>query len=219
MTLHCLWRAIAVGCLGLLFGVANPASAQPRDLTIDEIFDPVRRVDFDGDPPRGLVWLDDDRYLERAEGSDASTPLVTVDAETGQREPFFDVELMESALAAFPGIGNDDARRLARRGSHLMNPGRTAFLVELSNDIYHYDLGSGRVSRLTRSPELEEHLSFSPDGQFVAFIRDHDLYLVDVDHRREYPLTTDGSDVVRNGLLDWVYQEEIYTYFKDKLYD
>ena len=210
MAFHRLSRAIGVGCFGLLFGVANPTLGQPRDLTIDEIFDPVRRVDFDGDLPRGLVWLDDNHYLESAERSDGDTPLVTVDAETGQREPFFDVELMESALAAFPGIGTDDAGRLARRGSYLMNPGRTALLIEFSNDIYHYDLGSGRVSRLTRSPELEEYLSFSPDGQFVAFIRDHDLYLVDVDHRREYPLTNDGNEVVRNGLLDWVYQEEIY---------
>ena len=210
MTFHRLWRAIAVGCVGLLFGMANPTFGQLRDLTIDEIFDPVRRVNFDGAPPQDLVWLDDDRYLERAERSTADRPLLMVDAASGQREPFFDVELMEAALAAFPGIGADDARRLARRGSHLMNPGRTALLIELSNDLNHYDLGSGRVSRLTRSPELEEHLSFSPDGQFVAFIRDHDLYLVDVDHRREHPLTNDGSDVVGNGLLDWVYQEEIY---------
>ena len=210
MTIHRLWPAIAAGCCGLLFGVAHPTEGQPRDLTIDEIFDPQRRVDFDGDPPQGLAWLDDDHYLERANRPDANPPLLTVDAGTGQREPFFDVELMESTLAAFPGIGADDARGLSRRGDHLMNPGRTALLVELTNDLYHYDLGSGRVSRLTRSPEPEEHPSFSPDGRFVAFIRDHDLFLVDVDHRRDYALTNDGSDTVRNGLLDWVYQEEIY---------
>ncbi len=210
MSSHRLWRAIVVGCFGLLFCVPHPASGQSRDLTLDEIFDPQRRVDFDGDPPQGLVWLDDGHYLERAGRSDAGVPLFTVNAETGQREPFFDADVMEAALAAFPGIGTDDARDLSRQGSHLMNPDRTALLVELTNDLYHYDLGSGRVSRLTRSPEPEEHPSFSPDGRFVAFIRYHDLYLVEVDRRREYPLTTDGSDAVRNGLLDWVYQEEIY---------
>ena len=210
MTIHRLWRAIVVGCFGLLLSIAHPASGQSRDLTLDEIFDPQRRVDFDGDPPQGLVWLDDDRYLERTDRSGADAPLFSVDARTGQREPFFDAALMEAALAAFPGIGADAARDVSRRRSHLMNPGRTALLFELTNDLYHYDVDSGRVSRLTRSPEPEEHLSFSPDGRFVAFIRDHDLHLVDVDHRRESPLTHDGSDVVRNGLLDWVYQEEIY---------
>ena len=210
MTIHRLWRAIVVGSFGLLLSMAHPASGQSRDLTIDEIFDPQRRVDFDGDPPQGLVWLDDDRYLERADRSGADAPLFSVDARTGQREPFFDAALMEAALAAFPGIGADTARVVSRRRSHLMNPGQTALLFELTNDLYHYDVDSGRVSRLTRSPEPEEHLSFSPDGRFVAFIRDHDLHLVDVDHRRESPLTHDGSDVVRNGLLDWVYQEEIY---------
>jgi len=210
MTIHRLWRATIAGCFGLFFVIAHPASGQPRDLTIDEIFDPQRRVDFDGNPPRELVWLDDDRYLERVDRSAANAPLVSVDARTGQREPLFDVALMEAALAAFPEIGPNDARILSRRSSHLMNPGRTALLFDFANDLYHYDVGTRRVSRLTRSPEPEEHLSFSPDGRFVAFIRNHDLHLVDIDHRHEYPVTHDGSDVVRNGLLDWVYQEEIY---------
>ena len=210
MTIHRRWPVVAIGCLGLLLCVTQPTSGQTRDLTIDEIFDPVRRVDFDGDPPQGLVWLDDEHYLERANRSNAGAPLFMVDAGTGQRAPFFDAERMEAALSNFPGIGADDARDLSRRGSHLMNSGRTALLFELTNDLYHYDLGSGGVSRLTRSPEAEEQPSFSPDGRFVAFIRDHDLYVVAVDHRREYPLTDDGSDAVRNGLLDWVYQEEIY---------
>lgn len=210
MTIHRLWRTTIAGCFCLFFVIAHPASGQPRDLTIDEIFDPQRRVDFDGNPPRELVWLDDDRYLERVGQSAANGPLVSVDTRTGQREPLFDVAVMEAALAAFPEIGPEDARVLSRRSSHLMNPGRTALLFEFSNDLYHYDVGTRHVSRLTRSPEPEEHLSFSPDGRFVAFIRNHDLHLVDIDHRHEYPVTHDGSDVVRNGLLDWVYQEEIY---------
>ena len=213
MTIHRLWRGFTFGCVGVgvLFCVAHPAAGQQRNLTIDEIFDPQQRVDFDGRPPRGLVWLDNDQYLERAHRSDAGeSPLVRVDAATAQREPFFDRALMEAALSAFPGIGADDASELSRQATHLMDPARTAILVEFTNDLYHYDLETQRVSRLTRSREPEQYPSFSPDGRFVAFVRDRDLHLVDVDHRREYPLTRDGSSAVRNGHLDWVYQEEIY---------
>ena len=41
-------------------------------------------------------------------------------------------------------------------------------------------------------------------------MRGNDLYVVDVDHRRERRLTTDGGPQLLNGKLDWVYQEEIY---------
>jgi len=211
MTIHRVLRGVAIGCFGILFCVAHPTSGQQRDLTIDGIFDARHRVDFDGTPPRGLVWLDDDHYLERATGPDAQdAQLFVVDAATGRREPFLDAGLMEAALSAFPGIGADDASQLARRSTHLMDPARMAVLFEFTNDLYHYDLGTGRVSRLTRSPKPEEHASFSPDGRFVAFIRDHDLFVVDVDHRREHPLTSNGNDAIRNGFLDWVYQEEIF---------
>ena len=211
MTIHRLWCGLTFGCVGVLFCVAYQAAGQQRDLTIDEIFDPQQRVDFDGQPPRGLVWLDDDQYLERATRSDpGGSPLVRVDAATAQREPFFDRTLMEAALSAFPGIGADDASELSRQTAHLMDPAQTGLLVEFTDDLYHYDLETQRVSRLTRSPEPEQYPAFSPDSRFVAFVRDRDLYVVDVDHRREYPLTRDGSDAVRNGHLDWVYQEEIY---------
>ena len=211
MTDHRTSPAAAIGCLGLVICLASPTWGQERDLTLGEIFDPQQRIDFDGTSPQNLLWLDDDHYLQRVSQSDApGSPLSKVSAVTGQTEPFFDVEMMETALSTFPGIGVEDARDVSRRSDHLMNPARTAVVFELANDLYYYEFAPVRVFRLTWSPELEEQASFSPDGTFVSFVRNHDLHVVDVDHRREYPLTTDGDDAIRNGLLDWVYQEEIY---------
>ena len=203
--------ATVVSMVSLVVSLAAPVAAQQGSLTIDAIFDPVRRVDFDGDPPAGLVWLDDEYYLQRARGSDPSgPPLVKVHALSGDREPLFDAMEMEAALADFPGITSAEAGRLARHPTYVINPSGTAMAFDVANDLYYYRFGVTRVSRLTRSPEREEEVSFSPDGLMVAFVRDRDLHVVDVDHRREYALTTDGDEVVRNGQLDWVYQEEIY---------
>ena len=44
----------------------------------------------------------------------------------------------------------------------------------------------------------------------VAFVRDHNLFAVDVAGARERALTTDGGKDIFNGQLDWLYQEEIY---------
>ncbi len=199
---------LAAYALGLTLGVSVPVSAQPRDLTLDEIFDPQRRVDFDGSLPQIVTWLDDDHYLQRDTRS--SNPLLTVTAATGAREPFLDAGEMEVALTRIPGLSRDDARQLSRRSTHHVNPSQTAVVVDHANDLYYYEIGADSAYRLTRSPARETEVSFSPDGAFVAFVRDHDLHVVDVVHRRESALTTDGSAKVRNGLLDWVYQEEIY---------
>src|SRR5205085_3022486 len=62
----------------------------------------------------------------------------------------------------------------------------------------------------TSAPGAEEEATFSPDGRQVAFVRNNNLFLVDVASQREQAVTTDGSNEILNGKLDWLYQEEIY---------
>ena len=194
-----------------LASAAAPAAAQERELTLDAIFGPAGRVDFDGDPPRDLEWLDDRHYLQPAGRSAAPAgPPLKVDAVSGASEPLFDAEALAAALAALPGLDAAEAGRLARRHPHLLNADRTALVLDFANDLYYYPLGGADATRLTRTPEPEQEVSFSPDGRLVAFVRAHDLHVVAVDRAEELALTTDGGPTVRNGLLDWVYQEEIY---------
>jgi len=49
----------------------------------------------------------------------------------------------------------------------------------------------------------------SPDGRFVSFVRDHNLWLVSVADGQERPVTQGGTEEIRKGELDWVYPEEL----------
>ena len=53
------------------------------------------------------------------------------------------------------------------------------------------------------NPEL------SPDGNYIAFTRDNDLYTIRLSDKKEFRLTFDGSDVILNGYSSWAYMEEI----------
>ena len=53
------------------------------------------------------------------------------------------------------------------------------------------------------------NLTYSPDQTKLAFTRDNDLYVVDIETEVETRLTFDGSDVILNGYASWVYYEEI----------
>jgi dipeptidyl-peptidase-4 len=63
--------------------------------------------------------------------------------------------------------------------------------------------------RLTETEAIENNPSFSPDGKKIAFTRDHNLYVFDVESEKEIQLTFDGSDAIYNGWASWVYWEEI----------
>ena len=58
-------------------------------------------------------------------------------------------------------------------------------------------------------PEGAVNLTFSPDSTMLAFTRDNDLWVVDIESGRERRLTYDGSDLILNGYASWVYYEEI----------
>jgi dipeptidyl-peptidase-4 len=210
-----LRRSPVVAPIAVLAAVAvlapAPARAQGKLLTLDDLFDPDKRIDFGGTPPTGLVWASDTHYLwPKSDPKTRQTEWLKVEALTGKSAPFFDAARMETALARLPGVSADEAKRLARQRSYTWNETRTAALLTIGGDLYHYPLGSDTAVRLTVSPAAEEEATYSPDGAFVAFVRENDLYLVDVAGQRERRVTTDGSPDVLNGKLDWVYQEEIY---------
>ena len=202
-----LWCALLLAIVS-----AVPLAAQQKLLTIDDIFDPVKKVNFNGTTPT-VRWLKDgNHYLLINEASRRDVPrMQKVNAATGEAVPFFDAAKMQAAFAALPGITADNARQLANRGNYNLNPAQTAVLINWSNDLFYYEFGSDRAIRLTSTPDEEQSEEFSPDGRMVSFVRGNNLYVEDLGmQRRERALTRDGSDKIINGRLDWVYQEELY---------
>jgi len=197
--------------VGLIFLLAPSIGAQNKQLTIDDIFDPQKRVNFSGTPsvPR---WLKDGvHYIVTSKERNAFPRLLKVNAVTGKSEPFYDAAKMQAAFAALPGFSKEDARRLSNQSSYQMNPQETAVLINFANDLFYYEFGGDRVIRLTANPDEEVGEGFSPDGRMVSFIRGGNLYVEDLSmQRRERALTRDGDDKILNGRLDWVYQEELY---------
>ena len=189
---------------------ACPASAQVRPLTLDDLYDPQRRINFSGSAPSGLEWISDTHYVwPRPDGD--GVEWVKVDAASGVTEPLFDAAKMRAAFAALPGLRAEDAEGLPNDRELEMSAARTAALVSLGNDLYYYPFGGDRAFRLTFDPHEEEIFSFSPDGRQAAFVRRNNLYVVNLEQQRqEKQLTTSGTDQVLNGKLDWVYQEEVY---------
>jgi hypothetical protein len=171
--------------LALVLFHAGAALAPEKLLTIDDIFDPAKRVNFGGTPstPR---WLKDGvHYIVASKDRNASPRLLKVNAITGKSEPFYDSVKMEAAFSTLPGFTKDVAHRLANETSYQMNPAETGVLINHANDLFYYEFGSDRAVRLTSTPEEEVGEAFSPDGRMVSFIRDNNLYVEDIDARRQ----------------------------------
>src|SRR4051794_15032246 len=59
-----VWVAVTA----LVAGLGSPVSlgAQQKRLSLDDIYDPARRVNFSGAPPADLTWIDATRFVTRS---------------------------------------------------------------------------------------------------------------------------------------------------------
>lgn len=82
-------------------------------------------------------------------------------------------------------------------------------LVVRKGNIFLTLSGEEDARQLTANPGVEMNPTFSPDNKRIAFTRDNDLYVIDVETGLERRLTTDGTNLIYNGYASWVYYEEI----------
>lgn len=179
---------------------------QPKPITFEAAYERDELPGFSGNPTGGFQWLDDgEHYYQFRDGK-----LRKVNAKTGRAEVAFDPAPIAKALATLPTIGEKRAADLANGARFTMNAARTGAYFNVDNDLYFASVDGKVAKRLTSTPEAEELVSWSPNGEFLAFVRKFDLHVVDVKTATERALTTGGTENLRRGIADWVYEEEIY---------
>jgi len=77
-------------------------------------------------------------------------------------------------------------------------------------DYWALDMTSWELQKLggDAEPSTLMFAKFSPDGHRVAYVRERNLYVQNLDDLQITQLTNDGSDTIINGTSDWVYEEE-----------
>src|SRR6185295_17961412 len=81
-----------------------------------------------------------------------------------------------------------------------------------NGDLYVYDLsrtGAAAVRRLTNTDAYEIDARFSPLSHYVSFIRDQNLFVIDLANGTERAVTRDGGGLVSFGMAEFIAQEEM----------
>lgn len=82
-------------------------------------------------------------------------------------------------------------------------------------DYYLINRNSGQSRQIGAGPGAPAlpaqslmYTKFSPDGQKVAYVSNHNLFVEDIPTGKRTQLTTDGTRKRINGTFDWAYEEE-----------
>jgi len=165
-----------------------------------------RPPSLNGNPIGGLAWLDDgEHFLQTKQGR-----LFKVHARTGRMEPFVDPKLMQKSLAAIEGLDNNIVKSLSASQNLTLVINRTSAQFSHKGENYIAFVDGRPAKKLPKPAGPQEYLTYSPDGNYVAFVRDGNLWIGDINAGTERQLTTDGGGAILNGKADWVYEEEIF---------
>lgn len=115
-------------------------------------------------------------------------------------------------------VKDADTDNLKRIVDYEFSDDETSILIQSDNvpiyrrsfkaDYFIYNIKNKSFKLLSKNGK-QQLATFSPDGKKVAFVRDNNLFITDIQSGEETQITSDGKpNEIINGAPDWVYEEE-----------
>ncbi len=184
-------------------------TAQHKRLTLETIFggslyDPA---------PTELRWSPDGRrlaYFLPDEGDERA--LWVLDVPGGKKTQVLS-PLEAREMAPSPEQASLSERDRTRRNrydtpSYSWSPDGNRILLGGAGPLYVYDLNSSKAVPIAPLKSGASDPKFSPDGKWISFVYQHDLWIAPSSGGEERQLTSGGSSLVLHAEPDWVYEEE-----------
>ncbi len=166
-----------------------------------------------GSAPRSYLWNPDGSevtYLSSDTEHGQPNDIISVNARDGAAS----VLIPANKLAPIYNAPNDERDRdhRARYGqsSYFWSPHGSRMLFDTNGTIWLYDMAKGSAQQGADSGMGSgDDPKFSPDGKLVSFIRDRNLHVLTLEGSHDATLTNTTQDTLLNGMVDWVYDEEL----------
>jgi dipeptidyl-peptidase-4 len=187
----------------IFFCITLAASGQRKPVTLDSLNELRARIrDVPGDP----VWAPDGKRFAFLQGR----KLMLYEVAQKQSREITSLEPMDSAAVKEqrPEKFDWENRRVSEAPLQWDSAGKELLYLS-GGDLFLIDSAGGNWRQMTKTAAAERDPKFSPDARRIAFRRDWDLYTLDIASGKETRLTSNGSETLRNGALDWVYPEEL----------
>jgi dipeptidyl-peptidase-4 len=193
--------------------VVFSSSVYAEKLTIERLFSAPSLI---GEKPRSLRFAPGDNYLSYLKGSEANPDrynLWLYDIKKAEHTRLVAADELTSGSKELSE--EEKARRERQRisGSGIIeyswSKSGDAILFPYNGDVFYYSVKNTEVTRLTETEAFETDVRLSPKGNFVSFIRNQNLFYIDLASGKETAVTTVGGGLVKYGMAEFVAQEEM----------
>lgn len=153
----------------------------------------------------------------RSPPTDVRQTLFELDLATGVTRELLTPESLLNGAAETLSVAEKAALERQRSsargfGSFRLSVDGSMVLVTLSGRPYVLARKTGQVTAVNSGPGVCLDAKFSPDGQWVGYVRENDVYVVEVSKNVEVAVTRGGTETRPHGLAEFVAQEEMHRF-------
>ncbi|ELR68992.1 Dipeptidyl peptidase IV [Fulvivirga imtechensis AK7] len=198
--------------LAIIFTIlVSQVAAQESRLDLKRIF---TDYEFSSDYFGPSRWVDDgEGYTTVEKSADVAGGQDIIRYETATQKR----EVLVSAASLIPA-GKEKPLQIS---NYSWSDDKTKLLIftntarvwryNTKGDYWVLDVASRKLHQLggaDAKPSTLMFAKFSPQGDRVAYVREHNVFVEDLTTKRITQLTFDGSTDLINGTFDWAYEEE-----------
>ncbi|MGX7690316.1 S9 family peptidase [Flectobacillus sp. BAB-3569] len=194
-------QLIICSVIALLMYSSLSVVAQKKNVSLDEVWS---KFAFSQKQVRSINWMKDGSFYSALENGRIVKHQVTDGAAV---ETLFD-----------EGVSVENLGQKITIADYTLSSNEQKILIETDPEqIYRrssraenfvYDIKTKKLVKLSAGGK-QSFATFSPDGTKIAFVRQNNLFMVDLNTMAERQITTDGKwNNIINGMCDWVYEEE-----------
>lgn len=197
---------IYLAAAALIIGFSTTIKAQNTgQISLEDIW---KKYSYSPKYVRGLTSMKDGLYYTTLERSKQGTFIVKYAYNTGKA--------VDTIIK--PGVLKYDNEAISINDYSFSADEKKMLIATDQESIYRHssksqyfvvELNSGKLQKLTDGNK-QMYATFSPSADKVGFVRDNNLFYVDLKTMKETAVTTDGEyNKIINGASDWVYEEEL----------
>lgn len=200
----------------LLFSVSISAFSQ-TPLSIERIFS---SPSLDGSAPRKLAISPDGQrvtFLRGKQDDYERFDLWEYEIASGKTQMLVNSDDLHQGDEQLSDEEKARRERLRLSGSGIVDYSWSsdgkALLFPLAGDVYYYRLADGKhaasVKKLLDTPEFETDIQLSPNSTYISYIREQNLFVLNIETGKETAITHQGGGHIKYGMAEFVAQEEM----------
>jgi dipeptidyl-peptidase-4 len=197
-------RQILFALVLAFFCRLSALAADSKPVTVDQIYPQEQATQ----PPRGMAWSPDGTRLSYiADNGD----LLAIEGGTGNTQVLIDHDKMKALTPPATSERDIDNRARYKQASYSWVPDSKHLLFDSNGQLWFFDLKTKTGLQIASTGVGSgDDPKFSPDGIYLSYIRDHNLYVNKLKENNPPSRLTDSqADSMLDGEVDWVYEEEL----------